>query len=55
VEKLSNLYSPDQRGMRWDGHVSHIREMRNAYKILVAKPERKRSLVRSTRKIRGKH
>jgi hypothetical protein len=28
--------------MRWAGLVAHIGEMRNAYKILVRKPERKR-------------
>jgi hypothetical protein len=30
--------------MRWVGHVAHIRDMRNAYKILVGKPEGKRPL-----------
>jgi hypothetical protein len=28
----------------WVGHVAHIEEMRNAYKILAWKPERKRPL-----------
>jgi hypothetical protein len=32
--------------MRWEGHVAHMGEMINAYKILVRKPERKRSLGR---------
>jgi hypothetical protein len=27
--------------MRWAGHGAHMREMRNAYKILVGKPEGK--------------
>jgi hypothetical protein len=48
-EELQNLYtSPDtirvikSRGMRWMGHVTHMGVMRNAYKILVGKPEGKR-------------
>jgi hypothetical protein len=32
------------RRMRWEGHIRRIREMRNAYKILIAKPTEKRSL-----------
>jgi hypothetical protein len=34
------------RRMRWTGHVTHIKEMRNSYRILVRKPERKRLLGR---------
>jgi hypothetical protein len=34
------------RGMRWAGHVAHMGEMRNAYKILVVKPEGNRLLGR---------
>jgi hypothetical protein len=30
------------RRMGWAGHVAHMGEMRNAYKMLVGKPERKR-------------
>jgi hypothetical protein len=30
--------------MRWAGHVERMGEMRNAYKIFVEKPERKRPL-----------
>jgi hypothetical protein len=30
--------------MRWMGHAARFGEMRNAYKILVGKPERKRRL-----------
>jgi hypothetical protein len=33
--------------MKWSGHVALKGEMRNAYKILVGKPERKRPLRRS--------
>jgi hypothetical protein len=32
------------RRMRWAGHVARIGEMRNAYGILVGRPERKRQL-----------
>jgi hypothetical protein len=38
--------------MRWAGHVARIEEKRNAYRILVGKPEGKRPLLRS-RKRRG--
>jgi hypothetical protein len=50
-EELSNFYSSlniiktiKSRRTRWVGHVSHIRKMRNAYKILVGKLEGKRTL-----------
>jgi hypothetical protein len=32
--------------MRWAGHVARMGEKRNAYRILMGKPERKRPLVR---------
>jgi hypothetical protein len=32
--------------MRWAGHVARMGEKRNAYRILVGKPERKRQLKR---------
>jgi hypothetical protein len=32
--------------MRWAGHVAQMGEKRNAYRILVAKPEVKRPLGR---------
>jgi hypothetical protein len=32
------------RQVRWAGHAVHMGEMINAYKILVGKPEGKRSL-----------
>jgi hypothetical protein len=38
------------RRMRWAGHVARIRETRNAYRILVGKPEGKRSLGRPRRR-----
>jgi hypothetical protein len=54
-EELHNLYtSPNiisvinSRMMGWAEHVGCIEEMRNAYKILVGKPEEKRPLGRPT-------
>jgi hypothetical protein len=52
-EELHNLYSSPSiiriiksRRMRWVGHVARIGERRNAYRILVGKPEGKRPLGR---------
>jgi transcription termination factor 2 len=52
-EELSNLYSLPSiirilksRRMRWAGHVARMREKRNAYMLLVGKPEGKRPLGR---------
>jgi hypothetical protein len=52
-EKLHNFYSSPSiirmiksRRMRWTGHVARMREKRNAYRILVGKPEGKRPLGR---------
>jgi hypothetical protein len=52
-EELHNLYcSPSvirmiiSRGMRWTGHVERMGEKRGRYRILVGKPEGKRSLGR---------
>jgi hypothetical protein len=52
-EELHNLYfSPGiirmikSRGMRWVEHVAIVGEKRNAYRILVGKPEGKRPLGR---------
>jgi hypothetical protein len=57
-EELHNLYySPHiirmmkSVRMRWAGHVTCIDEKKNAYRILVGKPEVKRLLGRSRRKI----
>jgi hypothetical protein len=36
--------------MRWAGHVARLEEKTNAYKILVGKPEGKRSLGRPRRR-----
>jgi hypothetical protein len=50
-EGLHKLYSSPSisrtiksRRMRWAGHVARIRAKRNAFKILVGMPERKRPL-----------
>jgi hypothetical protein len=56
-EELHNLYfSPSiiriikSRRMRWTGHVARMGEKRNAYRILVGKPQRKRPLGRPRRR-----
>jgi hypothetical protein len=38
------------RSMIWAGHVAGVGEIRNAYSILVGKPERKRPLGRPRRR-----
>jgi hypothetical protein len=38
------------RRMRWAGHVPRIGETRNAYRLLVGKPEGKRPLERPRRR-----
>jgi hypothetical protein len=47
-EELHNLYSSPNiiRRMRWAGRVARMGETRNAYRVLVGKPERKRPLGR---------
>jgi hypothetical protein len=50
-EELHNLYSsPNIRRMRWVRHVVCEGDMRNAYKILVGRPEGKRPLGRPRQK-----
>jgi hypothetical protein len=56
-EELHNLYSSPSkiriiksRMMRWAGHVAQMGEKRNAYKILVGKPEGKRPPGRTRRR-----
>jgi hypothetical protein len=56
-EELHNLYaSPNKirviksRRKRWAWHGTRMEEVRNAYKILVGKPEGKRPLGRSSRR-----
>jgi hypothetical protein len=52
-EELNNLYSSPNivrviksRRMRWAGHVVRVGERRGVYRVLVGKPEGKRSLWR---------
>jgi hypothetical protein len=56
-EELRDLYSTQSiiriikpRRMRWAGHVAPMGENRNAYKLLVGKPEGKRPLGRPRRR-----
>jgi hypothetical protein len=52
-EELRDLYSSPSiiriiksRRIRWDGHVARMGEKRNAYRLLVGKPEGKKPLGR---------
>jgi hypothetical protein len=54
-EKLRDLYSSlsitriiKPRRMKWVGNIAGVGEKRNAYKLLVGKPEGKRS-IRNTK------
>ena len=56
-DELNDLYcSPNivrvikSRRMRWAGHVAHIGEEREVYRVLVGKPEGKRPLWRPRRR-----
>jgi hypothetical protein len=56
-EELHDLYSSPSiiriiksRSIRWAGHVARIVEKRNAYRLLVGKPEGKRPLERPRRR-----
>ena len=44
---IRNLKS---RRLRWAGHIAHMEQFRNAYRVLVGKPEGKRSLGRPRRR-----
>jgi hypothetical protein len=59
-EELHNLYASQNiirmiksRKWKWTGYVACMGEMKNAYKILVRKPEGKRPLGRITRRWEG--
>ena len=43
------IRSPKSRRLRWAGHVARMEQSRNAYRILVGKPEGKRPLGRPRR------
>jgi hypothetical protein len=50
-EELRDLYSSPSvitiiksRRMRWTGHIAQMTEKKNAYRLLVGKPEGKRPL-----------
>jgi hypothetical protein len=56
-KELHDLYSSPSiiriikaRRMRWAGHVAQMREKRNAYRMLVGKPEGRRPLGRPRRR-----
>jgi hypothetical protein len=56
-EELRDFYSSPSiiriiksRGMRWAGHVARMGEKRNAYRLLVGKPEGKKPLGRPRRR-----
>jgi hypothetical protein len=56
-KELRDLYSSPSisriiksRRMRWTGHVARKREKRNAYRLLLGKPEGKRPLGRPRRR-----
>jgi hypothetical protein len=56
-EELHNLYSSPNiirmiksRRMKWTGHLARMGETRNAYRILLGKPEGKRPLGRPRRR-----
>jgi hypothetical protein len=56
-KELHDLYSSPSiiriiksRRMTWVGHVARMGEKRNAYRLLVGKPERKRPLERPRRR-----
>jgi hypothetical protein len=55
-EELHDLYSSPsiiiiiKARMRWAGHVARMGEKRNAYRLLVGKPEGRRPLERARRR-----
>ena len=39
------------RRLRWAGHVAHVEQSRNTYRVLVGKPEGKRPSGRTRRRL----
>jgi hypothetical protein len=50
LNKANKITMINSRGMRWAGHVARMGETRNAYRILMGKPEGKRPLGRPRRR-----
>jgi hypothetical protein len=57
MDELHNLYSSPNiirmvksRTMRWTEHVAHMGEKRNACRVLMGRPEKKRPLGRPRRR-----
>ena len=55
--ELHALYSSSKiirslksRRLRWAGHVAHMEQSRNAYRVLMGKPEEKKPLGRPRRR-----
>ena len=47
------IRSLKSRRLRWSGHVARMEQSRNAYRVLVGKPEGKRPLGRPRRRWEG--
>ena len=45
-----NIRDQKSRRLRWAGHVAHMEQFRNAYRVLVGKPEGTRPLGRPRRR-----
>ena len=50
ILRLTLLGILNRNRLRWAGHVAHMEQSRNAYRILVGKPEGKRPLGRPRRR-----
>jgi len=55
-DKVHSLILPKRLPTSWAGHVAQKEEIRNAYKIVVEKPQGKRTFVRPRHKweVKGK-
>jgi hypothetical protein len=50
LEVITVIFLPVLCYLYWVGHAEHMGELRNAYKILVGKPDEKRPLRRTMHK-----